>query len=246
MSEPIIFHDPTSEPSRAVHWLCLEAAIPVEIKYTWLTRGEHVTPDFLKVNPFHQVPAMKHGEFCLSEATAIMKYLTDIQDVSDVWFGADIKERAIVNKHLSWYHTNLRKIATLDYFLPVLLLPKYLGFELPSKAEVEAKQEAMAAMFSQLDEMLSSTDFLCGEQITAADILYASDIFALEVDPDYHALLEPYKNVVSWLARLKGRPACNESLKAWSHVVPHILSASVAEFGVEPSWVASKCEEVLA
>lgn len=50
-------HDPTSEPSRAVHWLCIEANIPIDIKYTWLTRGEHLSKAFLAVNPLHQIPA---------------------------------------------------------------------------------------------------------------------------------------------------------------------------------------------
>lgn len=67
LSTLTLFHDPTSEPSRAVHWLCIEANIPINIKYTWLTRGEHLSNEFLAVNPLHQIPAMQHDDFCLSK-----------------------------------------------------------------------------------------------------------------------------------------------------------------------------------
>ncbi|WP_216610856.1 glutathione S-transferase family protein [Vibrio mediterranei] len=155
MSDKVtIFHDPTSEPSRAVYWLALEAGIEVDVQFTWLTRGDHMSEAFLKVNPLYQVPAMQHGNFCLSEATAIMNYLTDINDCSDKWFGQDVKSKAVVNKYLSWYHTNLRKALTLDYFLPVLLMPAYLGFDKPTDSEIDAKLEVMNTMFSTLNSML--------------------------------------------------------------------------------------------
>jgi hypothetical protein len=38
MPVPILFIDPISEPSRAVHWFTLEAGVPVELRYVWLTR----------------------------------------------------------------------------------------------------------------------------------------------------------------------------------------------------------------
>ncbi|MBN8035493.1 glutathione S-transferase family protein, partial [Vibrio vulnificus] len=81
--------------------LCIEANIPINIKYTWLTRGEHLSNEFLAVNPLHQIPAMQHDDFCLSEATAIMNYLTDIHGYSDKWFGATHRAKAVINKHLS-------------------------------------------------------------------------------------------------------------------------------------------------
>lgn len=244
MTKPIIYHDPTSEPSRAVHWLCLEANIDVEIVYTYLTRGEHMSDEFLKVNPLHQVPALKHGEFCLSEATAIMNYLTDVHGCSDAWFGADIKLKANVNKQLSWYHTNLRKALTLDYFLPVLLMPAYLGFARPSQEEIAVKLEAIDSMFTSLDGMLADNDYLCGGQISAADLLYASDVFALEIDPNYHQIIGQYPNISEWLERMKARPCYLQSNAAWNRVVPQILALEGGTKGT-PEWVALECEKLL-
>ena len=118
---PILYHDPTSEPSRAVHWFCLAAGIPIEIDYVWLTRGEHRSARLLTVNPRHQVPALVHGAFRLSEVTAIISYLTEIHGCSERWFGDSPRARAHIAMLLSWYHTNVRLEVTLKYFLPVLL-----------------------------------------------------------------------------------------------------------------------------
>lgn len=244
MTPPVIYHDPTSEPSRAVRWLCLEANIHVFIKYVWLTRGEHVSAEFLKVNPLHQVPAMKHGAFCLSEASAIMNYLTDLHGVSEQWFGNDIQSKAVINKYLSWYHTNLRKALTLDYFLPVLLMPVYLGFDKPSQAEIEAKLEALHQMFRSLEFMLEDKLYLAGNSPSAADILYVADLVALKVDPNFQEILSHYPNIIAWLARLESRPAYVEAHKAWEHVVPMILELNGSN-KESPAWVARACEEVL-
>lgn len=245
MSDTVtIFHDPTSEPSRAVHWLALEAEIDFDIRYIWLTRGEHISKEFLKVNPLHQVPALQHGDFCLSEASAIMNYITDIKGCSNNWFGHDIRTRATVNKYLSWYHTNLRKVLTLDYFLPVLLMPVYLGIAKPPEVEIEAKLEALHSMFKQLDSMLSGKQYLCGDVISAADILYICEVVALEIDESYDAILEKYPNVKSWLARLQKRHCYTESHKAWEQVVPQILALKSGTKGT-PEWVAAECEKIL-
>jgi glutathione S-transferase len=244
MELPIIFYDPTSEPSRAVHWFCLEANIPHRLQYVWLTRGDHMTSEFLTVNPFHQVPALKHEDFCLSEATAIMQYLADISDSDSTWFGSDVEQKAIINKHLSWYHTNLRQILTLDYFIPVLLMPAYLGIPPPSAAEVSAKIVSLNTMLGQLDSMLSDHDFLAGPKVSVPDILFSSDVFALKIDSNYSEILEQYSNINDWLTRMQKLSGYCDSHKVWDHVVPIISRALERPEGILES-VTEACEEVL-
>ena len=103
MTIPVLFHDPTSEPCRAVHWFALEAGIELDLEMVWLTRGEHKSPRFLAINPAHQVPALKHGSFCLAEASAIMVFLAEINEVADRWIGTDPERRAVTNRLLSWH-----------------------------------------------------------------------------------------------------------------------------------------------
>lgn len=243
MSAPTLYYDPTSEPCRAVHWLCLEAKLPHTLEYTWLTRNQHLTKEFLRINPSLQVPALKHRDFCLSEATAIMQYLTDLNDCSSSWFGADIEQKASIGKFLSWYHTNLRKSLTLDYFLPVLLMPAYFGIPKPAPAEITELRKALHGMLKQLNVMLEDTHFLSGRNISSADILYGAEIAALQIDPDYEEIIESYSSIRGWLANLQALPSYKESHKAWDHVTPLIISA-IAEPKINPDWVAEACEHI--
>lgn len=38
--------------------------------------GAHLAEEFLSMNPYHTVPTIKHGDFCLHESSAILRYLT--------------------------------------------------------------------------------------------------------------------------------------------------------------------------
>ncbi|HET8726086.1 MAG TPA: glutathione S-transferase family protein [Alphaproteobacteria bacterium] len=247
MEPPVLFHDPTSEPSRAVHWFALEASIPLELHYIWLTRNEHLGPELLAVNPRHQVPAMRHGDFCLSEATAIIRYLAEIAGVEAEWLGHTIRGRARVNMLLSWYHTNLRKLATLDYFLPVLLVPGYMGLPRPPDEAIESLRGHIRGMLGQLDEFLGPAPYLGGERPTVPDLVFAPALFALDCDPGRDAYMGGFPRLIAWLERLRRREGCAVSHKAWRAVAPLVrqrLQQGVPADG-DPSWVADACERAL-
>jgi glutathione S-transferase len=244
MVSPTLFYDPTSEPSRAVHWFCLEANIPHELHYIWLARSEHLSEDFLAVNPFHKVPALQHGDFCLSEATAIMQYLAELNDSDSTWFGANIEQRAIVNKLLSWYHTNLRQILTLDYFIPVLLMPAYLGIAPPNAVEVSAKIAALHVMLAEFASLLADNSYLAGAEVSALDILFAAELCALKIDLKCSEILEQYTNITAWLAAMQTLPHYRESHKVWDAVVPLIARELQPPEGILNA-VTLACEQAL-
>jgi len=40
-----------------------------------ILEGEHMKPEFLAMNPYHHIPIMKDGEFCIGESNAILRYI---------------------------------------------------------------------------------------------------------------------------------------------------------------------------
>jgi glutathione S-transferase len=248
MTPAVLYHDPTSEPSRAVHWFAVEAAIPLDLRFTWLTRNEHRSPAFLTVNPRHQVPALKHGDFVLSEATAIIRYLAEIEDKSETWLGQSLRERARINQLLSWYHTNLRQQSTLDYMLDVLLLPVYLGTALPIEGRIESMRQAVRVTLERTQEFLGSSRFLGGERPMVPDLLFGSEIFALDCDPDRERLLAGLPLLQQWLERLRARESYLLTHTAWNAIAPMVVSRLTQENSApssNPRWVADTCERVL-
>jgi len=244
MTAPKLFHDPTSEPSRAVHWFSVEAGIELKIEYVWLTRGEHRSPKLLAVNPGHQVPALQNGTFFLAEAAAIMAYLAELKGVADRWIGGTPEERAQTNRFLSWHHTNTRLKTTLNYLLPVLLMPAYKGVAPPSTLEVEQIWAQGRESLILLAELLSSRgDFLGGQTPSIADFFVASDLFALDIDPERGEWFMGLPSINEWLDRLRKRDGYRVSHAAWNAIVPRLreLISTPATTPRNPSWVADAC-----
>lgn len=75
---------------------------------TWLGKGENRTDEFKKINPMMQVPAIKDGDFCMSESHAILRYLHSTWKCADHWYPSDFKKWAKVEQYLDWHHTYLR------------------------------------------------------------------------------------------------------------------------------------------
>jgi len=246
LERPILFYDPISEPSRAVQWFALEASIELELRYTWLTRNQHRSVAFAAVNARRQVPALLDGEFALSEATAIIRYLAEIAKADPAWLGATPRERARVDLLLSWYHTNLRLRSTLEYFLPVLLMPCF-GARRPGQDRVAQLRERAREAFAGLEELLGDAPFLGGDRPRVSDLLFASELYALDCDPERAAVLDGFDGVRRWAERLRARPGYAPTHTGWNAVVPLIAARlrDGAPAGAGAAWVAEACESAL-
>ena len=96
-----ILLNPTSAPCRAVVLVLEALEIPYEYKVIDLQKGDHKTPEFLKINPYHNIPAIKDGDFCLNESRAIMSYLANkYGKESNIYPGNDAEVRARIDQRL--------------------------------------------------------------------------------------------------------------------------------------------------
>lgn len=64
-----------SPPARSATMLAKLTQADCELVSVNLGKGEQYQPDFLKINPSHQGPALVDDGFCLSENRAICTYL---------------------------------------------------------------------------------------------------------------------------------------------------------------------------
>src|SRR5262245_18781605 len=246
MPDPILFVDPISEPSRAVHWFAVEAGIPLETRRVWLTRNEQHSPAFAAVNPRRQVPALLDGDFALSEGTAILRYLAATAGADPVWLGKTPREQARVDQIFSWYHTNLRLRSTLEYFLPALLVPSF-GAPRPAPERLAKLRERARQSLEGMEELLAGSSWFGGEQPRASDLLLAAELYALDCDPDRSGLLEGLRGVCAWDQRMRGLPGYAPTHAGWNAVVPMILARlrDGAPAGSGAAWIADACERVI-
>ncbi|CAG2113887.1 unnamed protein product, partial [Medioppia subpectinata] len=97
-----------SPPCRAVLMTAKHLNIDVNIKNIDMAKGEHMTPEYLKLNPTHKVPTIVDDELVLFESRAIMQYLCNKYAPNDSLYPSDPKQRALVDR---WLNTDL------SYFL---------------------------------------------------------------------------------------------------------------------------------
>ena len=70
-------------------WLAEEFGLDYDHRPIGPRTGETKTEEFLAINPRHKIPAMVHGDICLTESAAIMTYMTETFAVPDHFYVPD-------------------------------------------------------------------------------------------------------------------------------------------------------------
>jgi len=167
-------------------------------RYVSFQRGMHLTPEFLALSRWGQVPVLEHDCRVFVQSAAILEYLAETLGR----FGApDVEARQQIREWLfwdadrlmpplyGWYGVELgrRKLLSLS-FDPVLV------------AEFDRKG---SAALNSLDDHLSGRHFLVGDGATIADICcYGEIAFARLSNKE----LAAWPNVIAWANRIEALP----------------------------------------
>nr|ANS56593.1 glutathione S-transferase epsilon3 [Micromelalopha troglodyta] len=182
-----------SPPARAVLMCCHTLALDVRIREVNIIEGDHLTPQFRKLNPMATVPVIEDGDFVLSESHAIMKYLVRAYggDKKDLLYPPALRTRAIVDQCMFFDAGVLFKAAIT--VLRGALLGGLSGLTKQNLAEIEAAYGVMEAY-------LQTRPYMAADWMTLAGYSTGSTTFALhgihQVDS------EKYPRCADWLTRL--------------------------------------------
>ena len=178
------------------------------VKVDYFT-GEHKGDAYTALNPNESLPAIKDGDFVLWESNAILQYAADKYGKSDA-YPTDLQARADINRWLlwessAWFPTN--------YVYLVENCVKPLLGSGPDQAIKDAEAERFNRLAGILDARLKSSDWLCGNKPTIADIVVAAP---LHLHFEQKPPLEGHPNLVRWMTQRV------EQLPAWkaTHVGP--------------------------
>ncbi len=157
--------------------------------------GDTQTADFLALNPNGKIPLLQLDDGrCLSESNAIINYLA----MGSELYPADPFEQARV---LQWQF--FEQYSHEPYIAVARFIAKYLGLPQERRAEYEAKQAGGERALSIMEEQLRESGFICGENMSVADIsLFAYTHVAHEGGFD----LAAYPAVQAWIDRITQQP----------------------------------------
>ncbi|XP_062540155.1 glutathione S-transferase 1-like [Armigeres subalbatus] len=185
------YYLPGSAPCRAVMMVAETVGVELNYKLTNLLNGDHLKPEFLKLNPQHCLPTLVDGDFVLWESRAIALYLVEQYGKDDRLYPKEVRKRAVVNQRL-FFDATVLYCRFAEAFYPAMKLPA------KDSRELQKLDQAVA----MLEVFLEGKEFVAGgDGLTVADISTLATITTFDV-ADYD--LERYPNVYSWYKRVSG------------------------------------------
>ena len=186
-----------SNAARRVQMLCEELAIPYTYETVDLMDGKQYTPEYQKLNPNSKVPVIDDDGYVLWESQAIMRYLAD-KHKAHTWYPPDPKARAQVEQWLDWNQTRLGPEAGK------IMFNTHFAGDNRNELSIEDAKKWLLKILPVLNSALDARPYLCGEQITLADLAIATNLAYLETC-QYD--LATYPAAQRWYHAIKARPS---------------------------------------
>ncbi len=150
--------------SLAVHVLLNELNQEVKLENVSVPQGQPRSSEFLKVNPRGQVPVLVDDELILREGGAIISYLLDKHN--SPMLPKLAQERANAMEWLMFANATMHPTYAKAFFIN-----RIIKDEASKEEAITAIVEQIDKLWAEVDEQLGKTKYICGDQITAADIL---------------------------------------------------------------------------
>jgi glutathione S-transferase len=188
---------PASSNSRIVRIALLEKGLEFERVNVDLAKKEHKTPEYLKIHPFGQVPALDDEGFIVYDSTIINEYLEDEYPYPSLLpSDSEGRARARLMEDLRDSHFNPLCVQIMRE------LRKPEGER--DLSTIEHAKVEIEKCFERMEKTLEGKEYLAGP-FSLADIAFMPNIEMME---RIHIEVDPkYKNTLAWIARLKARPS---------------------------------------
>ncbi|ARP85313.1 glutathione S-transferase family protein [Bordetella genomosp. 9] len=187
-----LYHHPLSGHAHRARLFVSLLGLPHELVEVDLQAGAHKTPEFLKLNPFGQVPVLDDNGVVIADSNAILVYLAKKAGRTD-WLPEDPQGAAAVQR---WLSVAAGEVA---YGPAAARLVTVFGAKF-NPDEVIARAHAILA---KLENHLSDRDWLAGPAPTIADVAIYSYVARA---PEGNVDLASYPGVNGFLRRMEALP----------------------------------------
>ena len=173
------------------------------------TEQEHRSPQMLRMNPRGRVPVLKDGDFVVYESLACLLYL-DRRHPEPPLFGRSPEEAATILRVICEYQAYAEQ--------PLLEIVAAVFFDTLADRveEVTRAMHVMAAEARTIEDRLAGSDWLVGQQLSAADITVFPQIMLLlramerreagELRERFVPIERNYPAIARWIARMEQLP----------------------------------------
>ena len=190
MTTLTLYHNPKSRSASAR--VLLEAlGVPYEVKTIDFASGQNRTPEFLAINPLGKLPTLVHDEAVITEQVAITVYLADRFPAAGLAPAVDHPSRGPYLRWLAFYAA---------CFEPALMDHAFQRAPLdPATSPYRDYDTVIETLVTQLER----GDYLLGDTLTAADLLWGT---GLRWTTEF-GLVPKLPVIMAYLERVAAHPA---------------------------------------
>ena len=197
-----LFGYPNSRSTR-ITWLFEELGLEYQFKLVDFNKGEQQSPGYLGINPGGKLPAIKDGDFVMTESAAIVTYFSDA--FADLGFipATGTPDRAAYEQ---WSYFTLSELEQ-----PLWTMGKH-KFALPAEHRVKAVLKTAEWEFQKalvlLSQGLGEKPYILGDHFQSVDILLGHTLmwglsFKQKIEQE---------NLQAYIKRLQSREALGRAV----------------------------------
>jgi glutathione S-transferase len=198
----IVYGSSLSPFVRKVLAYCSERDIEIELQATGVAPGTQ-SEEFLQASPFRKMPALRDGDYTLSDSSAIIQYL-EAKYPDRPLIPADPKLRGKTIWFEEFADTILVSCAGRIFF-NLIVAPRFLGRAGDEEVARQAELNDLPPVLDYLERVVPAGEgYLVGDSLTLADIAVASPFANFRhtktnVDP------QKYPRTVAYVDRILAR-----------------------------------------
>ena len=196
-----LYYDPRTVNCRKVlagyDLMCVEYET-VKLDYF---AGDHKKPEFVAINPNAALPALTDGDFMLWESNAMLQYGAGKVGATTA-YPEDLVTRVDINRWLLW-EASVWFAACYVYLVENVVKP-IRGSE-PDQAVLDEHAPNFAKLARILDGHLAGRQWMCGADVTIADIAMAAP---MHLHKRQKLPLADHPSIRAWIDRV-------EALTCW-------------------------------
>ncbi|MBP6017886.1 MAG: glutathione S-transferase N-terminal domain-containing protein [Burkholderiaceae bacterium] len=169
-----------------------------------MARDELKKPEFLALNPVGSVPVLTDGDFVLTQSSAILEYLADLNPQADL-LPQELQARAEVRRWLAFCNADLHRTFAL-----IFGAQGYTSNPECQQELISATAARLVMLFGIADAQLEGKRWVAGTRSLADPYLYTLLRWARAKDID----LSTMQNLQAFYARIEADSGVQAALKA--------------------------------
>ncbi|XP_028751974.1 glutathione S-transferase F9 [Neltuma alba] len=210
-------YGPTYASPKRVLMCLIEKEIDFEVVLLDIFKGEHKNPEFLKLQPFGQLPLIQDGDYTLYESRAIIRYYAEkYKSQGTDLLGKTIEDRGLVEQWLEVeaqnFHPPVYNMVMHILFAPILGTPS-------DPKVIQESEEKLGKVLDIYDERLSKSKYLAGDFFSLADLSHLPFGHYLMNQMKKGYLIRDRKHVSAWWDDISNRPSWKRVVQLYQYPI---------------------------